>query len=77
VALLDLATRLGLDPAHTPLVLTYPHPHSDFATFTGWNSADFSELSALTLFELQQAATRWIHSSQERVDIWSLAISLN
>ena len=35
MSLLDLAARMGLDPAHTPIVLTYPHPHSDFAIFTG------------------------------------------
>ena len=33
--LLALSARLGVDPAHTPIVLTYPHPHSDFAIFTG------------------------------------------
>lgn len=42
MALLDLAARLGMDPAHTPIVLTYPHPHSDFAIFTGitWITQD-------------------------------------
>jgi hypothetical protein len=54
--LLALSARLGIDPAHTPIVLTYPHPHSDFATFTGTltvtqgGTPPISEISTRFLF---------------------------
>jgi len=48
------------------------YPHS----YAGWNSSHFGDINSLSLLELQQAASRWIHSSLERVDVWSLSISL-
>lgn len=77
MGLLDSAARIELDLSNIPIILTYSHPHSDFAIFAGWNDTQLGELSTMSVSQLEILAKRWIQSAQEKVDVWSVSIKLH